>query len=148
RRGKCRKSRIRLARGGDHPADAADDAGRHPFLAAYDKRVETVLRIECIGDVRAAQAYPVDAPVAALTGKGRVGVDRLMRSMESADADMHDACAVGCWIIARAGNRSGKTRKLAQSQTFAHSAKPYSGWESAVMMPRSSASPLSRPTAG
>ena len=69
-------------------------------------------------------------------------------AMKGAGADVDDAASVGGRIVAGQGGRAGDIGKAGKASASGHAALPVSGWESAAMMPRNSARPLSRPMAG
>ena len=96
-----------------------------------------------IGDIGRTQADAVDHPVAARFRHGVVGVDGLVRLVECADAEMHDPRG-GAPVMSRdpdAGRQAGGPHQPRHQ-------RPSVGWPSAVMTPRNSASPFSRPIAG
>ncbi len=74
-----------------HFAHAADDTPPHARGALLDRGVQAILWRQPIAHVRRAQAHTANAPVATGVRDGVVGVDRLMRAMERADAEMDDA---------------------------------------------------------
>ena len=71
-----------------------------------------------------------------------------MRAVEGADAQMNDAAAHGQRREAGPADGWRKRVQRSQAQPLGQEARPHRGWSSAVMMPRSSARPLSRPIDG
>src|SRR3546814_17136757 len=72
-----------------------------PDRAARADGIEPVLRTQLRRDVARAERHADDAPVAVARGHRIVGVDRLMRAVEGANADMDDARCLRRAVIAR-----------------------------------------------
>ena len=70
--------------------------------AAHRQRVEIVLRLERVAHRGRAQARADDAPAHVAGGERGLGVHRLMRALERADAEMHDAGRDRGAVVARA----------------------------------------------
>ena len=78
---------------------------------------QPVLRIELLRDRVAAQRDARDPPVAAPLREHGVRVDGLMRAMERAGAEVHDADAVSARIVGRAPDPVGHRRERRAGQT-------------------------------
>src|SRR5690606_37973015 len=115
-------------------------------LAADHEEIASILRIKGGRHVGAAQADALYPPVAAGEAESRIGVDGLMRLVESANSDMQDACAAAFRIIGR--HRNARERSRSGAEPHGHCPSPATGCDSATMMPRSSASPFKRPMVG
>ena len=87
-------------------ADGVGDGADHPrpraLGALLDQGIEPVLRVQLFGSLRRAQRHPEDAPVAARGRQREVGQRRLMRLVEGAKPEMHDADPVVGGGVARA----------------------------------------------
>src|SRR5438067_406523 len=80
---------------GEHVVDDASDDSRTGAVAvALDQRVEVILRLEHAGDATVGVEEPdaANPPVATRFGE-LVGVQRHVRAMKAADADVQDARA-------------------------------------------------------
>ena len=84
-----------------HLAHAADDAEPLAFAGAERLGVEAVLGGERVARVGASEAHADDAP-GGVAGQHIVGEDRLVRAVERADAEMHDAGGDGAAVVGRA----------------------------------------------
>ena len=103
--GQCIKQLCRIARRDQHRSDRADDAKFLAVAAALGERVEPVLRFERIVGRGALQRCADDAPVRLAGGKAVVDIGGLMRAVERADAEMHDARRDRGAVIARNRHR-------------------------------------------
>jgi hypothetical protein len=92
-RGEPLPDALAVFAGEEHLANAADDAPANSVRALLDRRVQALLRHEAVADAGCAQADATDAERAARVRDRVVGEDRLVRAMERADAEMHDADA-------------------------------------------------------
>src|SRR3546814_7253660 len=86
-----------------------------PDRAARADGIEPVLRTQLRRDVARAERHADDAPVAVARGHRIVGVDRLMRAVEGANADMDDARCLRRAVIARPLHRSEEHTSELQS---------------------------------
>jgi hypothetical protein len=83
--------RLGILRGHQAAAHGADDAGALTAWSALEHGVQAVLRRQRRPHAAAAQPHPDDAPVDGRAPLGEVvEVDRLVRAVEAADADVHD----------------------------------------------------------
>ena len=89
-RGQRRRHRVRIVRRNQHLAHRADQPQPLALGVAGRDRVEPVLRCELLVDLPRAQRHTGDRPVAVARRHRIVGIDRLMRAVERADAQMHD----------------------------------------------------------
>ena len=90
-----------IARRDDHALHCADQAGMRAAAAAFRHSEQAVLRFHLIRDIARSQRYAGDAPIAVARRHGIVGIDRLMRAVKSADAEMDDAAGLGRAVIAQ-----------------------------------------------
>ena len=91
---------------GEHVVDDASDDSRTGAVAvALDQRVEVILRLEHAGDATVGVEEPdaANPPVAARFGE-LVGVQRHVRAMKAADADVQDARAERRAVVVRYGD--------------------------------------------
>ncbi len=97
--------RLAVAGRDEHFLHRADQAEPRARGAARADGIEPVLRTQLRRDVARAQRHADDAPVAIARVHRIVGIDRLMRAVEGADADMDDArrlrAAVVAWRLHR-----------------------------------------------
>ena len=117
RRAEALEHCAHVAARGQHRVDRGD----HAILGALGRaRVDgeqPVLRIELLRDRVAAQRDARDPPVAAPLREHGVRVDGLMRAMERAGAEVHDADAVSARIVGRAPDAVGHGRERRAGQT-------------------------------
>ncbi|MNU70586.1 hypothetical protein D3C71_599960 [compost metagenome] len=79
---------------GAEPVDGcSDDLARVAVAVAHGDRIEAVLRRQCFDRLGRAQVDCDDAPGAELALQRALGIDALMRAVESAEAEMQDAGA-------------------------------------------------------
>jgi hypothetical protein len=85
--------------------DAADDLGPWTVAAPFDERVQVVLRDQGLRHAHVLTEEPdaADPPVAARLGQ-LVGVEREVRAMETADADVQDARLQTAAVVRRHGH--------------------------------------------
>ena len=85
------QKRLRVGRGHQEPPHRADDAHAVSGAGAHVQRVEPVLRPERVRRVGRAQARAADRPAAFAGRKAVVEIDRLVRPLKGADAEMDHA---------------------------------------------------------
>lgn len=78
-----------------------------PVPVALDKRVEPILRNQLIANAARTQRNAQDPPVTRTQGQQIVDIDRLMRAVESADAQMDNADAMRRGVMAKYANIGG-----------------------------------------
>jgi hypothetical protein len=95
------------------------DAGGGPFA----QRVKAILRVHLRGDIGRTQRNAGDHPVAIALPHGTVGVPRLMRAVERADAEVDDPHRLRGAVVAgtddiggqAAGGSGGKSHQAIPS---------------------------------
>ena len=89
--GDCIEHLVELRRCVQRGTQGADETGIHLFAVALEHAVEEILWNQRICHRLAAQAHPRDAPAQVFSTHRRLGVQRLMRAMESAESEMNDS---------------------------------------------------------
>ena len=144
RRAKRVQHRLSLRPKATGPGNHANHARTAARCIARDDGIEPVLRSKLRSRFGAAQADTEDAPVTTRGAKRVIGIDRLMRLVERAEANMDDARTVIPADISGTLHVVIQFRSAGQAAchpTAIPCCKP-------AITPRNSASPLSRPMAG
>ena len=96
--------------GDDHLADRADQADGFALARPFGDGVEAVLRRHLVMHAARAQRGGRNRPIAVARRHRVVGIDRLMRAVERAQADMDDADPLRRPVIAEASDALGQRR--------------------------------------
>ncbi len=88
----------------DELAKRADDFEIFPAGASHVDGIESVLRLQCVVRVGGPQARAANRPVRLTGREAMVKIDRLMRAVKRADAEVHDTDANHIEIEAGTGD--------------------------------------------
>ena len=103
--GEPRVNGLAFGREKQNFAHAPDNPPLHARRTFFHGRIETILRRQPIAHVGTAQAHAANSPCTALFFQRIVGVDRLVRAVKRADAEMDDADTGAARIVRRPRNR-------------------------------------------